>query len=69
VFREEDSERNEVMRELQIPHVTEFIEYRKICKEHFERMSSEIPKKDLKLSTKIERRPQRPLQRWKDSVW
>jgi hypothetical protein len=40
VIHEEDSERNEeIMRELQIPHVTEFREQRrKICKEQVDRI-------------------------------
>jgi hypothetical protein len=42
------------MRELKIPHVTEFIEQcRKICKEYIDRMSSDIPKRILKYRSKL----------------
>jgi hypothetical protein len=49
-----DSKRNEVMRELQIPQITEFTEqYRRNWKEHVERMSSDgILKRILKYQLK-----------------
>jgi hypothetical protein len=47
-------EMKKIMRELQIPHVTEFIEQcRKICKEHIDMMSSDIPKRILKYQPKL----------------
>jgi hypothetical protein len=51
-----DSKRNEVIRELQIPQITEFIEqYRRKWKEHVNRMSSDrIPKRILKYQLKGE---------------
>jgi hypothetical protein len=52
-----DHKRNEILTELQISQITEFIyQYRKIWKEHVDRMSSDrIPKMILKyVSTKRE---------------
>jgi hypothetical protein len=66
-----DHKRNEgILTELQISQITEFIyQYRKNCKEHVDRMSSDrIPKMILKYQPKGKRNLGRPLKRWKDSV-
>jgi hypothetical protein len=66
-----DHKRNEdILTELQISQVTEFIyQYRKNWKEHVDRMSSDrIPKLILKYQPKGKRNLGRPLKRWKDSV-
>jgi hypothetical protein len=66
-----DHKRNEdILTELQISQITEFIyQYRKSCKEHFERMSfDKIPKIILKYQTRGKKNVARPLKRWKDSV-
>jgi hypothetical protein len=63
--------RNEdILTELQMSQITEFIyQYRKNCKEHVDRMSSDrIPKMILKYQPKGKRNSGRPLKRWKDSV-
>jgi hypothetical protein len=66
-----DHKRNEdILTELQISHITEFIcQYRKNWKEHVDRMSSyRIPKMILKYQPKGKRNLGRALKRWKDSV-
>jgi hypothetical protein len=61
-----DHKRNEHnLTELQLSQITEFIcLYRKIWKEHVDR----IPKMILKYQPKGKRNLGRPLKRWKDSV-
>jgi hypothetical protein len=66
-----DHKRNEdILTELQISQITEFIyKYRKNWKEHVDRMSSDrILKMILKHQPKEKRNLGRPLKRWKDSV-
>jgi hypothetical protein len=66
-----DHKRNEdILTELQISQITEFIyQYRKNLKEHVDRMSSDrIPKMILKYQPKGKRNLGRALKRWKDSV-
>jgi hypothetical protein len=66
-----DHKRNEdILTELQISQITEFIcQYRKNWKEHVNRMSSDrIPKMILKCQPKGKRNLGKPLKRWKDSV-
>jgi hypothetical protein len=66
-----DHKRNEdILTELQISQITEFIyQYRKNWKERVGRMSSDrIPKMILKYQPKGKRNLGRPLKRWKDSV-
>jgi hypothetical protein len=66
-----DHKRNEdILTELQISQITEFIyRYRKNSKEHVDTMSSDrIPKMILKYQPKVKRNLGRPLKRWKDSV-
>jgi hypothetical protein len=55
---------------IKISHITEFIyQYRKNCKEHVYRMSSDmIPKMIVKYQPKGKRHLGRPLKRGKDSV-
>jgi hypothetical protein len=66
-----DHKRNEdILTELQISQITEFIcQYRKNWKEYVYRMSSDrIPKIILKYQPKRKINLGRPLKRWKDSV-
>jgi hypothetical protein len=66
-----DHKSNEdILTELQISQITEFIcQYRKNWKEHVDRMSSDrIPKMILKYQPKGKRNLGRPLKRWKESV-
>jgi hypothetical protein len=66
-----DRKRNEdILTELQISQITEFIcQYRKNWKEHVDSMSCDrIPKIILKYQPKTKRNLGRPLKRWKDSV-
>jgi hypothetical protein len=70
-YTRRDHKRNEdILTELQISQITEFIyQYRKNWKEHVDRMSSNgIPKLILKYQPKGKRNLGRPLKRWKDSV-
>jgi hypothetical protein len=55
---------------LYISQITEFIyQYRKNCKDYFDRISSDrIQKIILKYEPKGNRNLGRPLERWKDSV-
>jgi hypothetical protein len=66
-----DHKRNEdILTELQISQITEFIyQYRKNWKEHVDRRSSDrIPKNDPKIPTKMEKKFRKIFERWKDSV-
>jgi hypothetical protein len=66
-----DHKTNEdILTELQISQITEFIcQYRKNWKEHVDRISSDrIPKMILKYQPQGKRNLGRPLKRWKDSV-
>jgi hypothetical protein len=66
-----DHKRNEdILTELQISEITEFIyQYKKNWKEHVDRMGSDrIPKMILKYQPKRKRNLGRPLKRWKESV-
>jgi hypothetical protein len=65
-----DHKRNEdILTELQISQIKFIYHYRKIWKEHFDRISSDrIPKMILKYQPKGKRNLGRPLKRWKDSV-
>jgi hypothetical protein len=66
-----DHKRSEdILTELQISQITEFIyQYRTNWKEHVDSMSSDgIPKMILKYQPKGKRNLGRPLKRWKDSV-
>jgi hypothetical protein len=66
-----DLKRNEdILTELQISHITEFIrQYRKNWKEYVDRMSSDrFPEMILKYQPKGRRNLARPLKRRKDSV-
>jgi hypothetical protein len=66
-----DHKRNEdILTELQISQITEFIcQYRRNWKERVDRMSSDrIPKIILKYQPKGKRNLGRPLKIWKDSV-
>jgi hypothetical protein len=65
-----DHKRNDILTELQMSQITEFIyQYRKNWKEHVDRMSSDrIPKMILKYQPKGKRNLGRPLKIWKDSA-
>jgi hypothetical protein len=66
-----DHKRNDILTELQISQITEFIYIStgQIGKSTLDRTSSDrIPKNDSKIPTKREKKFGRPLKRWKDSV-
>jgi hypothetical protein len=70
VYTRWDHKRNDILTDLQMSQITEFIyQYRKNWKEHVDRMSSDrIPKMILKHQPREKIILGRPLKRWKDSV-